>query len=389
MQEDQVHHHSSRRAVLTGLGVSGLAAAVSPLSLARAVTAASHAAKLFNIQRVTDGVYAAISRPVARINCNAAIIVGSDHALVVDTHSKPSAARALIAQIRAEITDRPVRYAVNTHFHWDHAQGNLAYPEAFGKEVEIIASSATRDWLAREGVGRLRESLDSLTKQIADLRQRVIAAKTSREREGLNARIAELEAFVKEMTPAEKQITLPGLTFEQRLIIHHGGKEVHLLFLGRGHTAGDVVVFVPREQVVATGDLMHSVLPFIGDGYPDEWVQTLTALEKLDYRRAVPGHGSVQEGKTVLASFRSYLDELNEAVRRGVERGASLEELQRELAAERLRSLRSNDNGTRVMKEMSAAFALPVAPSEALKSTVASNVSDVYNYYGKRRKQSG
>lgn len=385
-------HHVSRREILMGMGAAALAAAAPEPSLGsllrptpRAWAQNAAGGSLFRIQKVTDGVYAAIARPAAMINCNAAIIVGSDQALVVDSHSKPSAARALISQIRAEVTDRPVRYVVNSHFHWDHAQGNLAYPEAYGDQTQVVSSTGTREWLEREGVKRLRESLESMPKQIADLKKQVAAAKKDSDRKVLGAQVAELEAYLKEMTPPEKQIKLPTVTFEQRLVIHHGGREVHLLFLGRGHTAGDVVVHVPAEKTAATGDLMHSILPYMTDGYPDEWTRTLTALEGLDFERVVSGHGSVQEGKSVLRFFRGYIDELNEGVSHAVEQGKSLAEVQKSLVMERLKSL-SADQLTRLGREVEG-FAGPAPnPAERLKGSVAANVADVYNYYQKRKK---
>jgi glyoxylase-like metal-dependent hydrolase (beta-lactamase superfamily II) len=232
----------------------------------------------------------------------------------------------------------------------------------------------------------LRESLDSLPKQIADLKKQIAASKKDAERKVLAGQVAELEAYLKEMTPAEKQIKLPTLTFERRLVMHQGNREVHLLFLGRGHTAGDVVVYLPAEKAVATGDLMHSVLPYMADGYPDDWSRTLTALEGLDFDRVVAGHGSVQEGKSVLRFFRSYIDELNEASSRAVERGTSLAEVQKSLMPERLKSL-AGAQMTRVGREVAAAFGGPAGnPAEQLKGSVASNVADTYNYYLKRRK---
>ena len=95
------------------------------------------------------------------LNCNAAVIVNRDHVLVVDTHSKPSAAKALIKQIRDEVTELPVRYVVNSHLHGDHAMGNEAYPEVFGASVEVISSVKTREWLEKLGVPRMQETLDA------------------------------------------------------------------------------------------------------------------------------------------------------------------------------------------------------------------------------------
>ncbi|HYE72131.1 MAG TPA: MBL fold metallo-hydrolase, partial [Blastocatellia bacterium] len=195
--------------------------------------------------------------------------------------------------------------------------------------------------------------------------------------------IAELESYLKEMNPPP--IALPTVTFDQRLIMHRDGKEIHLLFLGRGHTAGDVVVYVPSEKVVATGDLMHGVLPYMADGYPEDWPRTLKALEELDFNRVVPGHGVVQEGKTILANFRGYIEEITEAVARGVERGDSLEALQKEIRYDRLRSLQANGNGERIVREMAAAFEGSGGSESPLKDSVAGNIADVYNYFAKRK----
>src|ERR1700722_8785986 len=137
------HHHphshnhvvdgpSSRRdflLVLMGVALAG--ASILELAYHRAAwaraAAPSSEPNLFDIQKVGNGVYFALARPQAMINCNAAIFVRSKDVVVVDAHSKPSAAASLIGQIKREITPKPVRYVVNTHFHWDHTQGNHAY----------------------------------------------------------------------------------------------------------------------------------------------------------------------------------------------------------------------------------------------------------------------
>ena len=106
------------------------------------------AQQLFDIKPVADGVYAALAKPAYKTNCNAAIIMLDDGVLVVDTHSKPSAARGLIAEIK-QLTDKPVKYVVNTHFHWDHYQGNQAYPSSWPAGLEIISSQATRESIGK------------------------------------------------------------------------------------------------------------------------------------------------------------------------------------------------------------------------------------------------
>jgi cyclase len=378
--------HISRRQALIGLGAAGIVAVAPRSSVAELLPSASQrAGSLFRIEKVTGSVFAAIAKPQAMINCNATIIVTADHVLVVDSHSKPSAARALIAQIRKEITDKPVRYCINSHFHWDHAQGNPAYPDAFGKNVDIVASAPTREWLAREGAPRLKEMVADIPKRIAALRTE--AEKVQREANNrhpeLMQQIAELEAFQKEMQ--QMPIKLPTITFDQRMVLHQGGKEIHLIFLGRGHTAGDVVVYLPEEKIVATGDLMHSVLPYCGDSYPDEWPKTLTELEKIDFTRVVSGHGSVQEGKSTAAFFRSYLEEINEGVARGVQQGTGLKELQASLPPEKLRSLAAGGQVERLTGEAKAFLGNIPDPAGMLKGAVAANIAEIYNYYTNRK----
>src|SRR5450432_588600 len=116
---------------------------------------------LFDIKPMADGVYAAIAKPAYKVNCNAAIILLGDSVLVVDTHSKPSAARALIEQIK-KLTDKPVRYVVNTHFHWDHYQGNQAYPSSWPAGVEIISSEATRANIETRGIPRVKHEITTM-----------------------------------------------------------------------------------------------------------------------------------------------------------------------------------------------------------------------------------
>jgi len=378
------HSHISRREALLGLGAAGIVA-LAPRPAVADLLKSQNTGTLFRIEKVSASVFAAIAKPQAMLNCNATVIVTADQVLVVDSHSKPSAARALIAQIRKEITDKPVRYCINSHFHWDHSQGNPAYPDVFGKNVEIVASTPTREWLAREGAPRLKQMVEGIPKQIEDLRKE--AEKAQREANSrhpqLMQEIAELEAFQKEMRSLP--IKLPTITFDRRMVLHQGGKEIHLIFLGRGHTAGDVVVYLPEEKVVATGDLMHSLLPYCGDSYPDEWPKTLTELEKIDFTRVASGHGSVQEGKSTLAFFRSYLEEVNEGVSRGIEKGTALKELQASFTPDKLSSLSGGGQVARLTKEVPGFRGNIPDPAGLLKDSVAANIAEIYNYYTNRK----
>ena len=100
----------------------------------------------FDIQKVADGVHVAVAAPAYKVNCNTAIIESDDGVVIVDTHSKPSAARLIVQELR-DLTTKPVRYVVNTHFHWDHWHGNEVYPAAY-PNAEIITNQITREAMA-------------------------------------------------------------------------------------------------------------------------------------------------------------------------------------------------------------------------------------------------
>src|SRR5437016_1737513 len=172
---------------------------------------------LFDIKPVADGVYAAIAKPAYKVNCNAAIILFDDAVLVVDTHSKPSAAHALIEEIK-KITDKPVRYVVNTHFHWDHYQGNQAYPSSWPAGVEIISSQATRENIEHRGIPRVKYEIATMPKEIEKLKSDFTAATDPKQKEGLRASLLQAESYLAELQ--SMQFTLPSLTFDRSFIIY-------------------------------------------------------------------------------------------------------------------------------------------------------------------------
>ena len=284
---------------------------------------------LFDIKPVADGVYAAISKPAYKVNCNAAIIFLEDSVLVVDTHSKPSAARALIEQVK-KLTTKPVKYVVNTHFHWDHYQGNQAYPSSWPAGVEIISSEATRDNIQRLGVPRVKNEIVSMPQEIANLKKELEKASTTEQRNSVQENIRQAEAYLGELKLM--QITLPTMTFDHSLILHRSSRTVEILWLGRAHTDGDVFVFLPKEKVLVTGDALHGWTPFMGDSYPYDWIQTLDAAEKLDFDSVIGGHGDVMHGKQKFELWKQYFQDLMDRTSMVYSQGDSLEEAKKDVS---------------------------------------------------------
>jgi cyclase len=287
------------------------------------------AEELFDIKPIADGVYAAIAKPAYKVNCNAAIILLGDSVLVVDTHSKPSAARALIEQVK-KITDKPVRYVVNTHFHWDHYQGNEAYPSSWPAGVEIISSEATRANIEQRGVPRVKHEIITMPQEIEKLKAELAKASDPKQKDEIQKNLQQAEAYLAELK--SMQVTLPTMTFDRSLILHRKARTVEIFWLGNAHTNGDIWIYLPKEKVLVTGDALHGWTPFMGDSYPYDWIQTLDAAEKLDFDQVLGGHGDVMQGKQKFELWKQYFRDLLDETARSYSAGASLEDAQKQIS---------------------------------------------------------
>ena len=319
----------------TWTGAALMEQAVFRATAARAqVQATPNLPSLFDIQQVAPGVYAAVAKPTAVLNCNAAIFEYSGDLLVVDTHSKPSAVVALVAQLRREVTKKPVRYIVNSHFHWDHTQGTSAYRK-IDPAAHVISSEATRRLLSENGAQRLKTSVEQMRVSLEQSEQQKARSKDPAEVRRLTEQSTQIRQYIAEMSNYAPE--LPDLTFDRDLILRDKEQELHLAFRGRAHTLGDVVVFCPDKKVIATGDMIHSLLPFIADGFPREWPATMRSVAEFPFDHLIGGHGPVQHGKTHLQGMAAYIEEITTAVSRG--KSKSLEQLQSAITFPALKSL--------------------------------------------------
>ena len=283
---------------------------------------------LFEIKLVADGVYAAIAAPQYKVNSNAAVILTNDGVVVVDSHSKPSAARALYQEIQG-LTKHPVHTLINTHFHWDHWQGNEVYAAA-SRNLEIIVSERTWQNLtdAEAGVGgipHIERQLAALPQEIEQLKEHIVQATNPEQKANFEINLQQTEAFLEELTSLQPALPTRSVS-GPRTILNEHGREIQLLLLGRAHTDGDVFIYVPEEKVIVTGDAVVDWMPFLGDGYPEEWIQTLHALEQVDFTHIIPGHGDVVTRERV-SFLRTYFTDLIAAVQQAAAAGASLEEM--------------------------------------------------------------
>ena len=258
--------------------------------------------KTYKFEKVAEGVYYA----TGGFGSNNVVIVNDNDVMLVDTGTTPGNTRRFVEDVKM-LTNKPIKYVVNTHFHFDHTDGN----QVFGPDVQIIgqeylAKAINPGILNREpyqtSTGAvLQTQMDDLKKQVAD-------EKDAAKKAALNKQLAgaqQMQAELKELKP-----TPPNKTYKDKLVIQSGSREIDLLWLGHGHTEGDTVVYLPKEKIVATGDLMESRLAYMGDAIFDEWIDTLDRLKKLDFNVVLPGHGIPFGDKKLIDAYQDYLQDV-------------------------------------------------------------------------------
>jgi cyclase len=378
------HNHvvdgpTSRRDFLRVL-MGGALAGASILELAWHRAAWARAAapstdpNLFDIQKVADGVYFARARPQAMLNCNAAIFVRSKDVVVVDAHSRPSAAASLIGQMKREVTSKPVRYVINTHFHSDHTQGDPAY-RLTGAKVDFIASATTRQLMANLAVARMKASVGEVPQQIDALHEQAAHATSAGEKAFCADQVRQLQAYqaeLKDYTPE-----LPTITFDKSYLLQDAAYDLHIEFHGHAHTAGDVVVYCPQARAVATGDVIHGFLPNIADGFPRLWPAAIDSIGAADFNTILPGHAAIQTGRTQMVNLRNYIEELTARVEESRKAGLSLAEMQQRITVASLKSLKSNGYQD-YLARMSELSNSPFSKRTPLQTDVNENTAQVY-----------
>ena len=322
--------HPTHRLALTSLAVIALATGLTGCGGSGAEDVAPSGAVVetdtHRFDEVAPGVYFIVGRnDVIFVQSNAMLVLTDEDALVVDSHVTPAAARALLASI-AEVTDKPVTHLVNTHYHFDHAHGNQVFPE----DVTIVGHEFTREMLMSDVLeqGTFLNFSNWIPDQIADLKQKAEAMEDGEEKDRAMLEIAAQEAHY--VALGETEPTPPNMTLKNRMTIHRTwegqDRPIELLHLGRGHTGGDVVVLLPNERVVFTGDLVLAGGAYIGDGYVDEWLQTLDRFEELEFDLILPGHGPAFSDMAQVAALRDFLSDFwNQAVN-ARDQGLSAEE---------------------------------------------------------------
>ncbi|MBX9833740.1 MAG: MBL fold metallo-hydrolase [Burkholderiaceae bacterium] len=252
-------------------------------------SAADLEVKKVSFDKLSDHAYAY----TAEGDPNTGIIIGDDAVMVIDTQATPVMAQDVIRRIR-EVTDKPIKYVLLSHYHAVRVLGASAY----GAE-HIIASEDTRDLIVERG------QFDK------------------------DSEIGRFPRLFQNVESVPDGLTWPTMTFNKKMTLWLGSVEVQLLQLGRGHTKGDTVAWLPQEKILFSGDLVEfDATPYAGDAYFKDWPQTLDNLAALKPEKLVPGRGAAlqtpEQVQAGLAGTRAFISDLYESVKASAAQGEDL-----------------------------------------------------------------
>lgn len=335
--------HRTLIALLFSLGATGLASAAAPIATPIATPAADSGmpAPGFRVQRLAEGVYAAVRTdpPGLMVDANSLFIVNDGDVVVVDA---PEASAEMIAALQ-RITDKPVSHLVNTHWHDDHVIGNTAWRKAY-PGIRFVGHAALRDYLPTTGAKNRERMIDGAPKFAAQMQAQMDQGKNLRdqpisteERASYASDIALVRHYLAVVPGTE--VPLPDIDVTDQLVLERGKRRIEVKYLGRSHTGGDLVVWLPRERIAACGDMLVWPIPLVGaeQSHVGDWPATLDALLALEPRQILPGHGPVFADARYAGQVRNLFASINAQVKAALAQGTKLEDVRKgvDLSAQR------------------------------------------------------
>lgn len=304
----------------------------------------------FAVTRVVEGVYALVRREPASVwfNPNNVFIVGKNDVIVVDSNISSEYTREVLSALK-KITDKPVKYVVNTHWHEDHIIGNRVYREAF-PEVQFIGHRSTLTDLPSIGAANRKGSVQNGRGFVGLLEGKIEKGEnlagqrlTDEERVGYSSDIKLVSSYLAEATKFE--IILPTVLVDERLDISQDKRRIEVRHLGKAHTAADLVVYLPDEKIIIIGDLIVHPVPLVGStSYPLEYGATLEKLLALYADVMIPGHGPLMRDKAYLKSMIGLLNSIKRQTEAAAKRGNTLEQMRKSVDLEEFRKLFTGDS---------------------------------------------
>ena len=324
------------------------------LALVPSLAAAQQVDPHFKIEKLSDGVFAAVRTdpPGWGANANNLFIIDNDGVVVVDTNFGPSSTKDVLKALRG-LTDKPVRFVINTHWHDDHVLGNQVYRDAF-PGVQFIAHAATREYLPGKGLEARKQMMDGAPNFANDLRGFLKSGKspaggelTAEERAAFESDVAMIDRYAADIPSFD--VVLPTITVEDRLTLYRGNRAVVIQSVGAGHTAGDLVVYLPAEGILATGDLVVAPVPLVGgdQSHIATWIGALDRISALHATTILPGHGPIMHDDSYVQQMAGAFRAIKDYVDAAVARGETLEQIQKTIKLDEWRVKFAGDSSLR------------------------------------------
>lgn len=300
--------------------------------------------------KVKEGIYVAIQNENSfiAVDGNSIIIINEEDVVVVDSRLLPSAAAELVTEIR-KLTDKPVRFLINTHAHDDHVWGNETFKINY-PAVEIISHPKTRLYLETTGIPMLKTFIEKTTPDYVKSVDTTLATNKRSNGEPLThetrARFIKFKKDYQQIAAEWKSMkpVLPTLTIETELTLNRAKRKIKIMHLGRGNSDADLVVYLPQDKVLIMGDLLVSPIPYSFGSFLGEWVQTLNKLKEFEADFIIPGHGAVQKDKQYLELVSALLDSTFKQTQAAVQKGLTLEETRKTIDLESFRKKFAGDD---------------------------------------------
>lgn len=283
------------------------------ISLCYSVSLAQGAANdsaVLKLHDVSDGIYAV--EPTFA-GANAAVIINDEFVTVVDSHGSPASAEALI-DVVAGLTDKPIRYVINSHWHVDHHSGNEAYRAAWPEQVSIISHHSTREDIPTLGRQQFNDAAPYRTMPIEKAEEQLAANTAGGGQRLLESHRRQLAKFIDSQRKfvgrgEEFDFQLADLTIERHLTVHGNPHAIEVLHFHPAHTRGDLVVWLPTSRVLVAADILTKPILWTWSSYPRNYVRSLVAMEALDPEHVIIGHGGpVLRGTDYLVTAREFLE---------------------------------------------------------------------------------
>jgi len=275
--------------------------------------------KHFQLQRLADGVYAAIASERGHAICNAGIIDTGDRTIIYDTFISPDPAKDLLKAAKI-LSPRNTIRVVNSHYHNDHIRGNQVFP----LDVDILSTATTREGITHKEPETIKWEKENIPKALADAKSKLRLEKDPKRRQALTLSSVYYEAILK--SHPRLVTRLPNITFDGSLVMHGSRRRVEL-FTFAGHTDSDLVLILPDEKIAFMSDLLFvSYHPYLPGCSPELFRKSLREVGKLGVQTLVPGHGPVGSPSDLLL-LDQYIQTLERIARDMVKAGKPREEI--------------------------------------------------------------